>query len=160
LKYFEARGEMDEIWDVAEEAINTCRRTRTPVFLHLQVTRLWGHAGTDVETTYRTVDEIAAEEMKDPLLLNARRLIEMGAATPEELRPIVAEVKSEIDSLLGEAAKRPKPTTVAEVIEPLSPYNEAACRALADMIATDEARKNLFDNALPEFATAPTKRTM
>src|SRR5262249_28784395 len=34
------------------------------------------------------------------------------------------------------------------------------CRALADMIATDEARKNLFDNALPEFATAPTKRTM
>src|SRR5215467_3547103 len=33
LTYFEASGEMDEIWDVAEDAINTCRRFRAPVFL-------------------------------------------------------------------------------------------------------------------------------
>src|SRR4029434_9476305 len=64
MKYLHASCEMDEIWDVAEEAVDTCRRSRAPVFLHLSVTRLWGHAGTDVETTYRTVEEIAAEEAK------------------------------------------------------------------------------------------------
>jgi 2-oxoisovalerate dehydrogenase E1 component len=46
------------------------------------------------------------------------------------------------------------------VVEPLAPYDEAACRALADMTATPEAREKLFDGALPEHAKAPTKRTM
>src|SRR5262245_11231701 len=103
LNYFEAAGEMDEIWDTTEAAINACRRSRAPVFLHLHVTRLWGHAGTDVETTYRTLDEIAAEEAKDPLMVNARRLIDAGAATPGALRAIFQKVQSHIDELIDEA---------------------------------------------------------
>ena len=160
LKYFEANGEMDEIWEVTEEAINTCRRSRAPVFLHLSVTRLWGHAGTDVETTYRTVDEIAAEEAKDPLLVNAKRLVETGAASPGDLRAIINRVQSQIDELMDEAARRPKLSSVEQIVEPLAPYDEPACRALADHAAAPEAREKLFDGALPENAKAPTKRTM
>ncbi|MGH9843934.1 MAG: thiamine pyrophosphate-dependent enzyme [Blastocatellia bacterium] len=160
LQYLEAKGTIDEIWDVTEEAIAACRRSRAPVFLHLHVTRLWGHAGTDVETTYRTLDEIAAQEAKDPLLLNARRLIETGAATPEELRAMITKVQSRIDPLLDEAARRPKLSTAQQVVAPLAPYDEAACLALANVTAPAEARRNLFDNSLPENATAPTKRTM
>jgi 2-oxoisovalerate dehydrogenase E1 component len=160
LQYFEAKGKLDEIWDVTEAAIEHCRRSRGPVFLHLHVTRLWGHAGTDVETTYRTVEEIAAQEAKDPLLANARRLIETGAATPEKLRAMIAEVQSRIDSLLDEAARRPRLSTAAEVVAPLARYDEQAIRASAAITASPEARAKLFDNALPEHATAPTKRTM
>lgn len=160
LKYFEAAGELDEIWDVAEEAVNTCRRSRAPVFLHLSVTRLWGHAGTDVETTYRTIDEIAAEEAKDPLLANARRLIDVGAASPGDLRAIIKRVQSRIDERIDEAARRPKLISVEQVVAPLAPYDEAACRAIADHVPAPEAREKLFDNALPENAKAPTKRTM
>lgn len=160
LKYFEAAGELDEIWDVAEEAVNTCRRSRAPVFLHLSVTRLWGHAGTDVETTYRTIDEIAAEEAKDPLLINARRLIDVGAASPGDLRAIIKRVQSRIDERMDEAARRPKLISVEQVVAPLAPYDEAACRAIADHVPTPEAREKLFDGALPEKAKAPTKRTM
>ncbi len=160
LKYFEASGEIDEIWDVAREAVEACRRSRAPVFLHLHVTRLWGHAGTDVETTYRTLDEIAAEEAKDPLLLNARRLVETGAASPTDLRAIFKRVQSRIDELMDEAARRPKLASVEQVVEPLAPYDERACRALADHVATPEARRALFDGALPEHAKSPTKRTM
>jgi 2-oxoisovalerate dehydrogenase E1 component len=160
LKYFEASGEIDDVWDAAEAAINACRRSRAPVFLHLRVTRLWGHAGTDVETTYRTVEEIAAEEAKDPLLLNARRLIEAGAATPDELRAVIQKVQSRIDPLLDEAARRPRLTGVEQVVAPLAPYDEASCRALSDHVAAPDAREKLFDNALPEQAKAPTKRTM
>jgi 2-oxoisovalerate dehydrogenase E1 component len=160
LKYFEAGGDIDEVWEVTREAVNVCRRARAPVFLHLHVTRLWGHAGTDVEMTYRTVAEIAAEEARDPLLLNARRLVETGAASPGDLRAIFSRVQSRVDELMDEAARRPKLTSVAQVVEPLAPYDESACRALADYVAAPEAREKLFDGALPEHAKAPTKRTM
>jgi 2-oxoisovalerate dehydrogenase E1 component len=160
LKYFEAAGSLDEIWDVAAAAIEACRQSRAPVFLHLSVTRLWGHAGTDVETTYRTVDEIAAEEAKDPLLVNARRLIETGAASPGDLRAVIDKVQSQIDALMDEAAGRPKLSSVEQVVAPLAPYDERECRALADHVASPEAREKLFDNSLPEKASAPTKRTM
>jgi 2-oxoisovalerate dehydrogenase E1 component len=160
LKYFEADGTIDEIWEVVEEAINTCRGMRAPVFLHLHVTRLWGHAGTDVETTYHTLDEIAAAESRDPLLSNARRLIEAGAADPAELRRIIGRLQAQIDELIDEAGKRRKLSTVEEVIAPLAPYDEEIIRATSEIIAAEEARQKLFDGALPEHATVPTKRTM
>jgi 2-oxoisovalerate dehydrogenase E1 component len=160
LHYFEADGAMDEIFDVVSEAISTCRRLRQPVFLHLHTTRLWGHAGTDVETTYRTVQEIEAEEAKDPLLINARRLIETGAATPAELQTVVANLQSRIDAAMEEAIRRPKLTSAAEVVGPLAPYDEAAIRATTSVQVPAEARAKLFDNALPEQTTTPTKRTM
>jgi 2-oxoisovalerate dehydrogenase E1 component len=164
LKYFEAaagmNAGMDEIFDVVSEAVNTCRRSRQPVFLHLHTTRLWGHAGTDVETSYRSLQEIEAEEAKDPLLVNARRLIETGAATPAELQVIIADIQSRIDEAMEKAICRPRLTTVAEVIAPLAPYAEEAIRATNSIQATAEARAKLFDNALPEKTTTPTKRTM
>src|SRR6266511_3385337 len=118
LKYFEAAGEIDDVWDVAREAVDTCRRSRAPVFLHLHVARLWGHAGTDVETT---------------------------AASPGDLRAICNRVQSRIDELMDEAARGPKLASAEQVVEPLAPYDEAACRALADMTTTPEAREKLFD---------------
>src|SRR5262249_54709043 len=160
LKYYEASGEIDEIWGVTEEAVNTCRRSRAPVFLRLNVTRLWGHAGTDVETTYRTIEEIAAEEAKDPLLVNAKRLVETGAAAPGDLRAIFGRIQSRIDELMDETARRPKLESVEQVVEPLAPYDGPACRALADHVAAPQDREKLFDGALPENAKAPTKRTM
>jgi 2-oxoisovalerate dehydrogenase E1 component len=160
LRYFEATGELDHIYDVATSAINACRSARAPVFLHLHVTRLWGHAGTDVETTYRTPEEIAAQEAKDPLLRNARRLIETGAATPAELRALSHDIQARIDEALEAAVRRPRLSTAAQIVAPLAPYDEAEARALADIQAAPEARAKLFDNALPELATAPTKRTL
>ncbi|MGH6631180.1 MAG: alpha-ketoacid dehydrogenase subunit beta, partial [Burkholderiales bacterium] len=87
-------------------------------------------------------------------------MVETGAATPEELRAMIAKVQSRIDSLLDEAARRPKLSTAQQVVAPLAPYDEAACLALAGVTAPTEARRKLFDNSLPENATAPTKRTM
>jgi 2-oxoisovalerate dehydrogenase E1 component len=160
LRYFEADGTIDEIWDVTEEAIKTCRTTREPVFLHLRVTRLWGHAGTDVETTYHTIEEISAAEAEDPLLLNAQRLIETGAAAPAGLRSMIDSIQARIDSLLTEAIQRPKLRTVEQIVAPLAPYDEEAIRSTARIKVNLEAREKFFENALPEHATAPTKRTM
>ncbi len=160
LKYFEVSGALDEIWDPTAEAIAYCRRERTPVFLHLHTVRLWGHAGTDVEASYRSLEEIEAIELQDPLLLNARRLIETGAAAPAELQRIMREVKTRVDAACAEVARAPKMKSVEEIIRPLAPYEEETIRAATRLQADAKARTEFFGETLPEKFTAPTKRTM
>ena len=160
LDYFEAEGALDDIWDTVDEAISTCRRKRAPVFLHLRCTRLWGHAGSDVETTYRRIDEIEAAEADDPLLTNARRLVEAGAASPDQLRQIIENVNAHISKATEEALGRPKLTNAADVIRPLAPYDDEACRSLSKQVASSSQRAEFFGATLPESATNPTKRTL
>ncbi len=160
LRYFQARGEIDEIWDTVKLAIQTCRTTKDPVFLHLRTVRLWGHAGSDVETTYLSLDKIERIEAKDPLLRNARRLVEMGAATPDELRDILASTRERVRAASAEAAARPKLSTRAEIMAPLAPYDEARCRTTATASIERDARLEVFSKRLPEEAKSDTRRTM
>lgn len=160
LRYFKAAGELDEIFDVCSEAIAFCRGTKTPTFLHLKTTRLWGHAGSDVETTYRTLEEIETIEKRDPLLRNARRLVETGAATPEELRALVADTRERVMAVAEETARRPKLTTRAAVMAPLAPYDENAVRSEAAQPFDVEARAAHWGGQLPENVKSPARRTM
>lgn len=160
LHYVELDGTMDEIWDRAAAAIDHCRRTRKPVFLHLHTVRLWGHAGTDAEISYHTVAEIEAAEARDPLLANARMLVASGAATPAQLRQIFHDVQARIDAAAAEVVRRPKLTTVADIVRPLAPYDEAAIRATARIQAAPERRRAHFGELLPEENPAPLKRTL
>ncbi len=160
LAYFDASGDLASKWSAAEEAIQACRGGRTPVFLHLSCVRLWGHAGSDVETTYRSVEEIAQVEARDPLLEDARLLVETGAAAPEELLAILADTRERVAAAAEEAAGRPKLATRAEVVAPLAPYDEARVRADAARPVDPAARQRIFEGALPEATSSPTRRTL
>ena len=61
LRYDLAEGEIDEVWDTVAEAVRFVRGARRPAFLHLRTVRLWGHAGSDAEQSYRSAEEIARE---------------------------------------------------------------------------------------------------
>jgi 2-oxoisovalerate dehydrogenase E1 component len=161
LHYRHASGEIDEVWDAVEEAIRLVRSAREPAFLHLEVVRLWGHAGSDAEQVYRSLDEIAATESHDPLLRNARRLVETGAATPDQLRALVADVRDRIQAAAEEATLRPRLTTTAEVTAPLAPYHpkRVAARAAKPVLEVD-VRRATFGGTLPEEATKPNSRTV
>ncbi|MGH3441520.1 MAG: thiamine pyrophosphate-dependent enzyme [Nitriliruptorales bacterium] len=160
LRYVRADGELDEVWDAVTAAIADCRSSRLPVFLHLPTVRLWGHAGSDVETGYRSVAAIEADEQRDPLVRNARRLVATRAAAPDELRTIVAETREQVRKLAAEAAGGPKLTTAEEVMAPLAPYDEARARSEATGRPSEEARRRAFGDELPEERTAPTRRTL
>ncbi|MEQ1895715.1 MAG: thiamine pyrophosphate-dependent enzyme, partial [Planctomycetota bacterium] len=159
LAYFRADGELDEAWDVCAAAIAHCRRAKTPTFLHLPVVRLWGHAGSDVETTYRTLPEIEAIEAGDPLLRAARRLVASGAAEPAGLLALVRETRERVLSAANEAVRRPKLTTRAEVMATLAPYDEAAILRVA-CEPVDAARRAAHFGTLPEKITSPAKKTL
>src|SRR5262249_3263058 len=95
-----------------------------------------------------------------PLLLNAKRLVETGAASPGDLRVIFKKAQARIDELMDESARRPKLTSVEQVVEPLAPYAESASRGRADHVGTPEGRGNLLEGARSENAKEPNKRTM
>ncbi|MEX0629207.1 MAG: thiamine pyrophosphate-dependent enzyme [Chloroflexota bacterium] len=161
LHYRHASGELEEVWDAVAGAIRLVRSAREPVFLHLEVVRLWGHAGSDAEQVYRSLDEIAATESHDPLLRNARHLVETGAATPDQLRALVADVRDRIQAAAEEATLRPRLTTTAEVTAPLAPYHpkQVAARAAKPVLKVD-VRRATFGGTLPEEATKPNSRTV
>jgi 2-oxoisovalerate dehydrogenase E1 component len=160
VSYFDAEGTLDEVWDAVDLAVRTCRVTRGPTFLRLDTVRLWGHAGTDVERSYRTWEEIAAIEAADPLLANARMLVERGAATPAELRALVADTRERVHAAAGEAKRRPKLTTRTAVVAPLAPYDEVAVRAEARRPIDPARRPEVFGGRLPEAQTTATRRTL
>ncbi|MEO5986067.1 MAG: thiamine pyrophosphate-dependent enzyme [Candidatus Limnocylindria bacterium] len=161
LAYFHADGEMDDVWDVVGAAVDHVRKQRQPAFLHLRTIRLWGHAGSDAEHTYRTPAEIAATEADDPLLRNARRLVDSGAADPEMLRDLVRETRDRVMAVAEEALRRPRLQTTEEVIAPMAPSHPdlVALRATLPLASPDE-RSASFGSTLPEDATAPTSRTL
>src|SRR5687767_4773621 len=131
LRYQLADGELDEVWDATAEAVHHVRSARQPAFLHLPTVRLWGHAGSDAEHGYRSADEIEEAEASDPILRNARRLVESGAASPDELRSIVALTRARVMAAAEEATRRPRLETTEEVLAPLAPNHPARVAARA-----------------------------
>jgi 2-oxoisovalerate dehydrogenase E1 component len=161
LRYVSAEGEIDEIWEAVGSAIDHVRTTRQPCFLHLRTVRLWGHAGSDAEHTYRSLAEIVEVEARDPLLRTARRLVESGAATPDELRALLDETRDRVAAAGEEATRRPRLQTTEEVTAPLAPYHPEAVAARAiEPLADEAARRASFGETLPEESTLPTARTL
>ncbi len=88
-------------------AAEQIRRTKRPVFLHLSCVRLYGHAGADVETVYRSSAEIESSEANDPLLHTARILVDQGGLLPDEVLAIYDEVEREVEKVADEASTTP-----------------------------------------------------
>jgi 2-oxoisovalerate dehydrogenase E1 component len=135
LRYEHADGcDVDEVLTVAADLAAWVRATRRPAVLHLSVVRLFGHAGTDVETAYRSPAAIRADEARDPLLRTAARLVGAGmraedvAARYVSLRHVVRERAL---ALLD----RPRLTTAAQVMAPLAPRRPDRVSAVAPTFA-------------------------
>ena len=151
LKYFTGDGlDLAETFEVASEAVDYARRTRRPVFLHLRLVRLLGHAGSDVEQLYHSDAEIEQAEAQDPVLGNALRLIEAGVLTPAQALDIYEETRTRIAALGQEAVRRPRLTSAAKIMEPLAPLSVDAIAAEAQRPAGDEATRRAFFGRLPE----------
>ncbi|MEK9509565.1 thiamine pyrophosphate-dependent enzyme [Gemmatimonadota bacterium Y43] len=160
LRYFEAEGSLDRIHATVKAAVDTCRSQRMPVFLRLVTVRLWGHAGSDIETAYRSREDIRRTEAADPLLANAKLLIRTGAATPDRLQALVDDTRARVQRAGEEATTRSHLSTVAEVIEPLAPWHESAVRADAAARVDPVRRRDFWNGELPEDADTPVKRTL
>ena len=93
----------------AGEAVAYAREQRAPAFLHAHCTRPYSHSMSDDERAYRTEDERAAQEIRDPLTRTRALLIDIGAATAEVLDQLEAEIEAEVLAAADEALESPQP---------------------------------------------------
>ncbi|HEX7339795.1 MAG TPA: thiamine pyrophosphate-dependent enzyme [Rhodanobacteraceae bacterium] len=153
LDYFYADGlDLASGYADVQRAVEHCRTTRRPTFLHLGVTRLMGHAGTDFEIEWRSVEELMALEATDPLLRSAALALETGLYTKDQLLDVYEATRKRCFAAAELADQRPKLTTLQQVMAPLAPYHADNVQAEAARTADEATRVKVFGGAgkLPE----------
>ncbi|WP_375206126.1 thiamine pyrophosphate-dependent enzyme [Hyphococcus sp.] len=116
LRYIDGDGrDVVDAMRAARAAERCARGARAPVFLHLRTVRLMGHAGSDVESGYRDRAEIEREADQDPLLHTARRLVEEGVMSLEDIEKLYADIGGRVYRAMEQATTRPKLTSASEV---------------------------------------------
>jgi 2-oxoisovalerate dehydrogenase E1 component len=158
LAFFEGDGRsLASSFAACRAAARHVRETRRPAFLRLATVRLMGHAGSDVETTYRTLAEMEAVEASDPLVAFVEEVCRAGFIRPSEVRAVYEETRERVAALAREASRRPKLESVAEITAPLAPLDEAAVMAEARRPADPAERARLFGGEanLPERSARP-----
>jgi 2-oxoisovalerate dehydrogenase E1 component len=158
LDYFHADGlDLASGYGQVQAAVEHCRRTRRPTFLHLRTTRIMGHAGTDFEIEWRNIEELCAVEASDPLLRSAGIALESGAMSKDEILALYEDTRKKCFAAAEEADRRPRLTSLEDVMRPLAPYTPDAVKAEAERFDYAEERIAAFggEGKLPE--QQPTK---
>ena len=153
LDYFFADGlDLAAGYGDVLRAVEHCRSTRRPTFLHLRTTRLMGHAGTDFEIEWRSIEELVKVEAGDPLLRSAQIALESGLMSKDEIIALYEDTRRKCFAAAEAADKRPRIETLEHVIAPLAPYTPAKVAREAARAPEHEARIKAFgsEDKLPE----------
>ncbi len=134
----------------ARAAVDYVRSERRPAFLHLRVVRLLGHAGSDIETMYRSLDEIEATEANDPLLRTAETLVARGVTTAEAALGLYEDVRALVADIGKQVSLRPKLVSLAQVMAPLAPRDDTAIANEVRRQLDPAARGSFWGERLPE----------
>jgi 2-oxoisovalerate dehydrogenase E1 component len=153
LDYFFANGlDLAEVYAHVQRAVEHCRGTRRPTFLHLKTTRVMGHAGTDFEIEWRSIEELFAVEATDPLLRSAGIALASGLYSKDELLNLYEATRRRCFAAAEDADSRHRLTSLEDVMAPLAPYTPAAVKAEATRADYAEKRLAVFggEAKLPE----------
>lgn len=152
LQYFRGNGlDVVDAYRAAGEAVRVCREQRCPVFLHLKVVRLLGHAGSDPETEYHSFQEIEEAELRDPLLCGADLVLREGLMGAEELIEAYEGIRQRVRDAAGYAAKTRKLESAAEIMAPLGPNSpDKVNREAGRRVDAGERGRIFGEGQLPE----------
>lgn len=153
LDYFAADGlDLASGYGDVQRAVEHCRRTRRPTFLHLRTTRIMGHAGTDFEIEWRSIEELCAVEATDPLLRSAAIALESGLMSKDEILALYEETRKKCFAAAEDADSRPRLSSLQEVMAPLAPYTPDKVKAEAERFDFADKRAAAFggEAKLPE----------
>jgi 2-oxoisovalerate dehydrogenase E1 component len=153
LDYFFADGlDVAEGYAQVQRAVEHCRNTRRPTFLHLKTTRIMGHAGTDFEIEWRSIEELVSVEASDPLLRSAAIALQSGLYSKDELLALNETIRKRCFAAAEEADRRPKLDRLDDVMAPLAPYSPEKVKAEAERADYQDKRIAVFggEEKLPE----------
>jgi 2-oxoisovalerate dehydrogenase E1 component len=122
LKYFHADGlNIYETYQVAQQAADYARTRKKPVFLHLSLVRLYGHAGADLQQSYLATSVFEEWEANDPLLHSARLLVEENILTPDAALDIYQQAEDKCARVAAEVIKQPRLSSAQDVMASITP---------------------------------------
>jgi pyruvate dehydrogenase E1 component alpha subunit len=104
--------DLEVMIDASSRLLGRAREAREPSVLEAITYRYRGHSVADAGLAYRTKEEIALHQERDPLLRTAARLREAGATT-EELRAIDERVEERVRESVEFASASPEPDVSA-----------------------------------------------
>ncbi len=153
LKYIAADGlNLFDVYAKSKQAAAYARERRRPVFFHVKTVRLMGHAGSDMENTYRSFPQIEATELNDPLLHSARLIVENGIATEAQILDLYETVREQVRAVSESAMKRPQLSKPEEV---RSTVTACVVKRVAPPIPSESDRKAAFGNSDWEKSKTP-----
>jgi len=121
LKYMACDGtDILDSLSTAREAVNFARERRKPVFLHMKMTRLMGHAGADIEAKYSSLGDIEDREASDPLMKTAAYILNAGFMSEDEILTQYEEMRARVARVAERVFTRPKLETAEDVMRPLT----------------------------------------
>ncbi|MEK6629020.1 MAG: thiamine pyrophosphate-dependent enzyme [Bdellovibrionota bacterium] len=126
------------------------RTHRKPAFLHLQTVRLLGHAGSDMEFAYSTLEKIEALEFNDPLLHSARILIENNILSSEEILNMYERVRARVKYIGDYTITRPKLLKAEEISASLTASQQTKT---APPVVNPDLREKTFGREYAKFKT-------
>jgi 2-oxoisovalerate dehydrogenase E1 component len=138
------------VFETTAELAEEVRTKGKPAFLHLRTVRFMGHAGTDVESGYRSAASIRQDQARDPILGTARALVASGLATPDELIDRYLMIRAAVRSLALEMVHAPTFDSADDVVRSLSPRRPDTVAAIVSRPAPPTTRAAAFDGILPE----------
>lgn len=100
--------DLERVIDVTSRLLARAREERQPAVLEAITYRYRGHSVADAGLAYRTKEEIAERQERDPLLRAASRLRAEGAST-EQLREIDERVEERVQAAVEFAGNSPEP---------------------------------------------------
>jgi pyruvate dehydrogenase E1 component alpha subunit len=102
--------DIDVVMEAAEKAVNYVRKEQKPYFLELMTYRFRGHSMSDAGKAYRTKEEIAEWEKRDPINVFTARLKKEGLIQDEDIKAMEREIDNEIESdIIKFAEESPEP---------------------------------------------------
>lgn len=151
IKYFECDGlDIIDTYNTMVEAFDYARTLKRPVFVRCKTVRLMGHAGSDIETVYRSMNELDRDESRDPILRTAKTLIGNRILTHEETLAMYEGLRDRIDRVAESVVLTAPLKTAEEVMKSLVPVKK---NRHAPPLPTDEQRARPFGNEWNQLNT-------
>ena len=137
---------------VGKAAVQHIRAGNGPVALVADVVRLLPHSSSDSHDKYRIAEELENDKTRDPITKLAKRLVEAGVMTEEDVEALQKEVQVEVDEAAVWAAQQadPDPATALEHVYDENPPELAyeASEPSGELIVMVDAINHALDEEM------------
>lgn len=101
--------DIDTVMAASEKAIDFVRSGKGPYFIEFMTYRFRGHSMSDAKS-YRTKEEEAEWEKRDPIIIYSKKLIEAGVVNAADIKAMEKEIDDEIENdIIKFAEDSPEP---------------------------------------------------